>query len=337
MTEKTLIRAWILTLTVISVLLLIADLSFAQGISTKIINPKFKTRITLNQRTNTTILFPAQFYNVSALGIVFRDKNAKGKAIGTVEGWYTTPDHNLPILELRALSEDLDTFMTVFMDGKLYTFELVAGDTPDIALTLEKGDATQIPVVSPPAETTPETVRQFTRPSVDPQVLSTILDLVREQPLLQASYPEGYEGSSHKDVEFVSDDGFVRTTVTRIFKFSKQDAVAITGKVENLTDAPIKFGTPNVGISVGTVLRPITLLYPTHPVPANKGFEFDALIVGGRDGARDDVSLDNEFRLIVDSGHRRPPPDAPSAPKEIVPIPTPLPPSPLLPRKGDIK
>src|SRR5580692_6715830 len=118
------VEAWILTLAVITAILLLTDLSFSQGISTKSINPKFNLKITLSQRTKTTILFPSQFYHISCLGLVFKDKDTKGKLVGTVQGWFAPPDNNLPILELHALTDDLDTFMTVYVDDKLYTFEL---------------------------------------------------------------------------------------------------------------------------------------------------------------------------------------------------------------------
>jgi hypothetical protein len=325
MNPRTIRRAWVITLLVLATILLITDLSFSQGISTKSINPKLPTRITLSRATSTTILFPAQFSGVYALGLVFKDKDTKGNLVGTVQGWYET-QRPTPILILHSLVDNLDTFMTVYMNDQLYTFELVTGQYPDVSLTLTSGN---VPASSTKLPEIDEDTVVKMRPRYEPQLLADIMDLAREAPLIKASYPEAYAGYSERnDIPYISDDGFVRTTVTLIQKFSDRDAIVISGKAENLTGNPIPFDTAHVSMAVGTVLKPITVLTPTRPIPANKAVNFTAITVGDIGGGRADIALANEFRLIVDSGHH----SAPSEPT--VPV---LPPAPLLPPKGSVK
>lgn len=327
---------WVITILLLCTLLLLSDLSFSQGISTKTISPKLLTKITLSQSTNTTILFPSQFSEVNALGIVFTDdKASKGKKYGTIQAYYSK-NQPTPLLILRSLVDNVQTYMTVLMDNQLYTFALVTGDNPDVSLTLTTGNAKANSVTPMPAEVDADTVKQM-RPRYDPQLLADIFDLSKEAPLIQASYPAGYEGYSARDTELISDDGFVRTTVRRIQKFQKYDAIVISGKAENLTAAPIKFDLFHVSMAIGDALRPLTVLYPARPIPANKSFEFTAIVVGDVGGGRADLSLSNEYRLVVDSGHHPvnyEPPTQPSDPPPVVQV---LPPSPLLPKKGDVK
>src|SRR6478736_4242996 len=128
------------------ILVLCGALAHGAGISTRTINSTQITTIVLSQNDDTTIIFPEQISGVYCKGIVLSDSKEKK---GLVQGFWSA---NKPVLVLTSLVDPLNAKMTVYMGGKLYAFNLITGQNPDVAMTLESGEPSPDPDKPAPTE-----------------------------------------------------------------------------------------------------------------------------------------------------------------------------------------
>lgn len=261
-----------------------------QPIDLRQISPGAPTRIVLSPDVATTLLFPAQIAGTFGLGLV---QGGQRSNAGSVQ--LEHPDGS-SILVLHALSETARILMTVLMENRLYVFQLEAGPNPDVAITLRTSES-----VTPQArEVTPELVAAA-RPKYDPELLVGFERRAHDAPLLRRLYPVLYEGYSCRPAQYISDNGKVRTTVTQIHRFSKEDAVVLEGTLTNELDHPIEFDGRAATVEVNNEIHPVKLLDCLRPIPAGATVPIVAVIQGDVDGGRANLSIENEFRILVGS------------------------------------
>jgi hypothetical protein len=208
-----------------------ATLAGAQnaGISTKVLTPGTPMRVELSTQLTTTLLFPSPLSGTFGLGLVTANANSGGSVqVDHPEG--------SNILVLHALSETAHVVATVLLDGQLYVFDLQSGPDPEVALTLVKSD----PAAPRTVEVTPQEVVNE-RPKMDPELFVSFENKARNAPVMRKLYPALYEGYASRQADYTSDSGTVKTTVSTIHRFSKEDAVVLEGSVQNETTHPIDF------------------------------------------------------------------------------------------------
>jgi hypothetical protein len=164
------------------------------------------------------------------------------------------------VLVLHALSESSRVLMTVLLEGQLYVFDVASGPSPDVAVTLVKADAAA---------------------------------------LLRKLYPDLYQGYNARQADYTSDSGVVKTTVTQVHRFSKEDAIVLEGTVQNETNHPISFDGRATTVQVANEVHPAKLTDCLRPIPAGATVPIDVVIQGDIDGGRANLSIDNEFRIIL--------------------------------------
>ena len=210
-------------LLLLSILLsLSTSLVTAQNIATKVLTAGTPIKVSLSPALTTTLLFPAVPSGTFGLGLVGQAGNA---GAGSVQ--IEHPDGS-QIVVLHALNETAAVIMTVLMDGQLYVFDLRSAPQPDVAVTLLKADAAAPRAV----EVTPEEVRAA-RIKYDPELLVGFLRRAHNAPLMRKLYPDLYQGYNSRTADYTSDSVVVRTTVTQIHRFSKEDALVLEGTVQN--------------------------------------------------------------------------------------------------------
>jgi hypothetical protein len=184
--------------------------------------------------------------------------------------------------------------MTVLLDGALYVFHLESGPQPDAAITLVKSDLSAPRAVA----VTPEEVKAA-RPRYDPELLVGFERKAHDAPLLRKLYPDLYEGYSSRAADYTSDSGTVKTTVTKIHRFSKEDAVVLEGTVQNETSHPIPFDGRATTVQVANEVHPAKLTDCVRPIPPNATVPIVVVIQGNIDGGRANLSIENEFRIML--------------------------------------
>jgi hypothetical protein len=267
-------------------LLLIGAVANAQTIATRFLTPGAPIRITLSQGLTTTLLFPGPLAGAFGLGLV-----SNGNSGGAVQLEHPEGSN---ILVLHALSPAAHVMATVLLDGALYALDLESGPNPDVAITLTKTDA----AVAGAREVTPEQVKAA-RPKYDAELLMSLLHRARDNAFLRPLYPDLYEGYKTLDGHFTSESGRWKTTVGTVHRFPKEDAIVLQGGVENETDKPLEFDGRAATVLVANEVHPIKLLDCVRPVPPHKTVPIDVVIQGDIDGGRANLSVDNEFRIML--------------------------------------
>jgi hypothetical protein len=205
-------------------------------VETVVLDPKGVTQIPLCAGYVTTVLFPRPVSGIVGYGLT-NDPAAE-------EGWiqYAHPGDS-GLVTLRVLKPELRVaYMTVLVGDDLYNFAL-ANNPSQAALSvkltdgergLEQPPTGQAPVNAANAQTTPAQPRELgkedvanTRPVYHPEKLRTLLELAKEEPLLQASSPELYQGYEERKVTNISDYGDVVATVEEVHRFPVDDAIVL--------------------------------------------------------------------------------------------------------------
>lgn len=261
----------------------------AQTIATKVLTPGTPIKISLSPALTTTLLFPGPLSGTFGLGLVSQT-SPQSASSGSVQ--IEHPDGS-PIVVLHALNESAAVTMTILLDGKLYVFDLRSAPNPDVAVTLVKDTA------APRAtQVTPEEIKAA-RPKFDPELLVGFLRRAHNASLMRKLYPDLYQGYNARAADYTSDSGVVKTTVTQINRFSKEDAIVLEGTVENETAHPIEFDGRAATVQVANETHPVKLLDCLRPIPAGATVPIDVVLQGDIDGGRANLSIDNEFRIIL--------------------------------------
>jgi hypothetical protein len=267
---------------------LLSSLAGAQTITTRVLTPGAPIGISLSPGLTTTLLFPSAPSGTFGLGLV---NNQNQIANGSVH--IEHPDGS-PILVLHALNESACVIMTVLLEGQLYLFDLRSAPNPDVAVTLVKADATAPRAI----EVTPEEVRAA-RLKYDPELLVGYLRMAHNAVLMRKLYPDLYQDYKVRAADYTSNSGIVKTTVTQIHRFSKEDAIVLEGSVQNETDHPIRFDGRAATVLVANETHPVKLLDCLRPIPPGATVPIDVVIQGDIDGGRANLSIDNEMRIIL--------------------------------------
>jgi hypothetical protein len=271
----------------LSIFLLSVSIAAAQNISTKVLTSGAPTHIELSPELATTLLFPSPISGTFGIGLVGNAQNQQGSV--QIEH----PDGSA-VLVLRALSETAHITMTVLLDGALYVFDLESGSQPDVAVTLVRSDA----AAPRAAQVTPEEIKAA-RLKYDPELLVGFLRRARDAALLKPLYPSLYQGYASRQADYTSDSGTVKTTVTKIHRFSKEDAIVLVGTVQNETSRPIRFDGRATTVQVANEVHPAKLTDCLQPIPAGAIVPIDVVIQGDIDGGRANLSIENEFRIML--------------------------------------
>jgi hypothetical protein len=265
-----------------------ASIAGAQTIATKVLSPGSPIKIALSPALTTTLLFPGPLSGTFGLGLVTAQSANSGGSVQV--------DHpeGSNVLVLHALSETAHVLATVLLDGALYVFDLQSGSTPDVDVTLVKNDPSRLQAQT----VTPEQVKAV-RPKYDPELLIGFLRRAHDAVLLRPLYPDLYQGYATRQAQYTSDSSAVKTTVTAIHRFSKDDAIVLQGTVENETARPIQFDGRAATVQVANEVHPIKLLDCLRPIPAKATVPIDVVIQGDIHGGRANLSIENEFRIIL--------------------------------------
>lgn len=228
----------------------------------------------------TTISFPGPIAAIDAAGVStdprlpgqFQLAHAKGTAFFSV----------------RAVVPKASANVNVRWGKSTYVFQLDECPQPVLSLVLESqpgGGAVQ------PA------------PVVSPARLLALLDKARAFSLLKQQHPE-----SVADVDFttfakhpcISDFDDYEIDVEEVFRFNPEDTLVFHLRLKNKTDRPIHYRPDSFSLRVGNRLYPQSISDADGLIPPKTEVAAGFAVTGTPDGARNELSLKNEFTILVD-------------------------------------
>jgi len=267
----------------ISLLLLAATVALAEP------NGGTIQRVTLDERavitvpvaTNhvTTISFPGPIAAIDAVGVT-----ADGKSPGQFQLAHTKGSS---FLSVRALAPRAATNLNVRWNNRTYVFELVESDVPILALNLEDRVAT-------------ETV--LPAPFVTPTKLLALLDKAESFPLLKQQHPEAVadaEARTFGDQPQITDFNDYEIRIEEIFRFNTEDTLVFHVVLRNKSDKEIRYLPESFVVRVGNRLYYQSISDAPGVLPAHSATTAYFAITGTPDGGRNELSLKNDFSVLV--------------------------------------
>jgi hypothetical protein len=247
--------------------------------------------VTVPVSTNrvTTISFPGPIASIDAVGVT-----ADGKTPGQFQLAHTKGSS---FVSVRALARRAATNLNIRWNKRTYVFELIESDAPVLALNLEDRAASE---VAQPA------------PQVTPTRLLALLDKAKAFPLLKKQHPEavaGAEARTFGDEPQITDFNDYEIRIEEVFRFNVEDTLVFHVTLRNKSDREVRYLPGSFCVRVGNRLYHQSVSDAPGLLPPHAASTVYFAITGTPDGGRNELSLKNEFSVLV-SRLPSPPPSA---------------------------
>ncbi len=287
----------------INILLLSATLALAEP-------PEAIQRITLDERvvvtvpvaTNrvTTISLPGPIAAIDAVGVT-----ADGKTPGQFQLAHTKGSS---FLSVRALARKAATNLNIRWNKRTFVFELVESDTPVLALNLE--DRTVTAQSAQPA------------PQVTPTRLLALLDKAKAFPLLKKQQPDAVAGAEARAFGYqpqITDFNDYEIRIEEVFRFNPEDTLVFHVTLRYKSDREIRYLPESFCVRAGNRLYFQSISDAPGVLPACAASMVYFAVSGTPDGGRNELSLKNDFTVLVTRTSPPPPEDtSTNAPQQVV-------------------
>jgi len=219
-------------------------------------------------------------------------------ALQAVSGAGFTPDGLRPALfqldyqpgsfffAVRALAPGASANLNVVWNRRIYVFELVETNVPALSVLLE-APATTMPFGA--SATSPAT----------PTRLLGLLQRAKAFPYLAQHHPTAVRGATLTHPNRVLDFGDFSIQVNEVFRFEAEDALVFQVQLENKTDMLVHYEPGSFAVRVGDRLFHQAISDASGLIPPKTIQPAWFVIAGALDGSRLDLSLKNDFVVLV--------------------------------------
>jgi hypothetical protein len=269
---------------IVSLFLLTASVALAQSskeILKDFLDENVLTIVPVASNRVTTISFPSAITAIDGVSVT-----VDGKMPGLFQLAHTKGS---AFLSVRALLPKASANLNIRWNDRTYVFELLESDVPVLSLNME----------APP---TPEEEGVGRAPEVSPLKLLALLDKAKAFPLLKAQQPE-----SVADVGFTSYDGKPLVSefddyeiqIEQAFRFNAEDTLVFRAGITNKSDAPLIYQPDSFALRAGNRLYPQSISAADGSVPPKGRSIVYFAVTGTPDGGRNELSLKNQFTVLV--------------------------------------
>jgi hypothetical protein len=265
-----------------SLLLLVASLALAEPpepIQRLMLDDRVVISVPVATNRVTTISFPGPISAIDAAGV-----SSDSKAPGQFQLAHTKGSS---FLSVRALADKATTNLNVRWNKRTYVFELIESAVPVLALNLEDRPATQ---TAEPA------------PTVSPTRLLALLDKAKAFPLLKQQHPDAVaqvEAKTLGDKPQITDFGDYEIRIEEMFRFNPEDTVVFHLTLRNKSDREIRYRPDSFTVRAGSRLYYQSVSDAPGVLPPRATSTVYVAITGTPDGGRNELSLKNEFSVLV--------------------------------------
>ena len=245
----------------------------------------------------TTISFPGPIAAIDGAGV-----SADPKLPGAFQLAHTKGSS---FLSIRAASRASASNLNIRWNRRTYVFELVESNTPVLALNLEE-------------RVTSATVQPA--PTVSPTRLLALLDKAKAYPLLRQQHPEAVaqvEARTFAATPAVTDFNDYEIQIQEIFRFNPEDTLVFHVRLRNKSDNEIRYRPDSFAVRAGDRLYHQSISDAPGVLPPRGETTVYFAVTGAPDGARNELSLKNDFAVLV----TRVPPEPPLSQENPQPLP----------------
>jgi len=266
----------------ISLLLLTATVALAEppeAIQRMMLDESVVVTVPVATNRVTTISFPGPITAIDAVGVT-----ADGKTPGQFQLAHTKGS---TFLSVRALARKAATNLNIRWNKRTYVFELEESDAPILALNLDDRSESQT-VLPAPLVTAPQ--------------LLALLDKAKAFPLLKKQHPDAVgeaEARTFGDTPQVTDFNDYEIRIEEVFRFNPEDTLVFHVTLRNKSDREIRYLPESFCVRVGNRLYYQSISDAPGVLPAESASTVYFGITGTPDGGRNELSLKNDFTVLV--------------------------------------
>jgi hypothetical protein len=221
---------------------------------------------------------------------------------------------------VRAEMRKAVTNINIRWNNKTYVLELVESDDPLLSVTF-------IPA--------PDTSGEMQSAPVTPSRLLALLDEAKAYPLLKAYHEDAVAGVDYRNYERqprIVDCTNYAVKIEEAFRFDPEDTLIFRVGITNKTDRELLYAPNGFFLRVGERTYPQSISDASGIVPPHAEIPAYFAVTGTPNGGRNDISIKNDFYVILEA-HAVAPMDDTIARTPTPPPATnaPVPPPPVLP------
>lgn len=238
----------------------------------------------------TTISFPGPIAAIDAAGVTTDTKMAGDFQLAHTKG--------AAFFSVRALTAMASANVNVRWGKNTYVFQLEESPRPVLSLILESkpspGGVKPAPVVSP------------TR-------LLALLDKAKSFPLLKQQHPEAVAGvdfATFEKTPSVSDFNDYEIRIQEAFRFNAEDTLVLHVLLRNKTHTPVHYRPDSFALRIGNRVYAQSISDAAGLIPPQSEASAYIAVTGTPDGGRNEISLKNDFTVLVE---RIPAPTSPAS------------------------
>ena len=190
---------------------------------------------------------------------------------------------------VRATAPKASANVNVRWGGNIYVFQLEESPQPVLSLVLESRPAGG------------EAVKPA--PVLSPTRLLALLDKAKAFPLLKAQHPElvaDVDFATFAKTPSVTDFNTYEIRIEEVFRFNNEDTLVFHLWLKNKTAAPIHYRPDSFSLRVGSRLYPQSISDAAGLIPPKSAVIAYFAVTGTPDGQRNELSLKNDFSILVD-------------------------------------
>jgi hypothetical protein len=268
---------------IVSLLLLTTSVALADSAAIQRVMLDDRTVVSVPVATNrvTTINFPGPIEAIDGAGFTVDGKTPGHFQLAHAKG--------SAFLSVRALLPKASANLNIRWHDHTYVFELVESNAPVLSLNME----------APP---TPEEEGVGRAPEVSPLKLLALLDKAKDFPLLKAQQPESVADvgfTTYDGKPLVSDFNDYEIQIEQAFRFNAEDTLVFRVVITNKVDAPLIYQPDSFALRAGNRLYPQSISAADGSVPPKGRSIVYFAITGTPDGGRNNLSLKNQFTVLV--------------------------------------
>jgi hypothetical protein len=237
--------------------------------------------IPVSQNRVTTISFPGSISAIDAAQVTADPKKAAPFQIAHAKG--------STFFSVRSLSKKTKTNVNVRWNRKTYVLELEDSDEPLLSVIF---------VQETEKAGLPEAV------AVSPNRLLALLDKAKSYRLLRSYHPDAVSLVEYRNYDKeprVLDSQDFQIQIDEAFRFNPEDTLVLRLLLKNKTDTALRFSPNGFELRVGDRTYPQSVSDASGIIPPKGESSAYFAVTGTPNGGRNDISLKNDFFVILDA------------------------------------
>ena len=190
---------------------------------------------------------------------------------------------------VRAEAKKADTNINIRWNNKTYVLELVESDEPLLSVTFQTARDNSASVQADP---------------VTPSRLLALLDKAKAYPLLKAYHSEAVAQVEYRNYEKeprILDCTNYAVKIEEVFRFDPEDTLIFRVSITNKTSNELQYAPNGFSLRVGERTYPQSISDASGVVPPHAETPAYFAVTGTPNGGRNDMSIKNDYFVILDA------------------------------------